>query len=206
MTDVHGDAAQVNGAEADRSARPSPREMLTMACRAGDQRAWSELIKLYTPVVWSVARSFRLRSADCEDVCQLTWMRVVENIEGLREPAKFVSWLVTITRREAIKFIERSRRHVPVGDYAPFDDWPDDTVSVEDTVVDRWQDPRMLEAFRGLSKHHQALLAMLLHEPALSYDEISAALGIPRGSIGPTRNRILRRLRDRVQERPTLVA
>ncbi|GII86772.1 RNA polymerase sigma factor [Sphaerisporangium siamense] len=194
----------MDGAEAWTPGSPSPRELLAAACREGDQRAWGELIKLYTPVVWSVARSFRLRAADCEDVCQLAWLRVVENIDRLREPAKFASWLVTITRREAIKHIERNRRHVPVGDYAPFDDRPDDTVSVEDAVIDRWQDPRTLEAFRGLEKHHQALLAMLMHEPAMSYDEISAALDMPRGSIGPTRNRILRRLRESVRPEPAL--
>lgn len=179
---------------------PSSYEVLAPACRAGDQRAWSELIRLYSPVVWSVARSFRLHGADVEDVCQLTWLRVVENIDQVRQPAKFASWLVTITRREAIKCLERSRRHVPVGDYLPFGHWPDETASVEEIVLDRWEIPRLLEAFRCLDKHHQALLAMLLHEPAMSYDEISAALGIPRGSIGPTRNRLLRRLRDSIRE------
>ncbi|MGC4893664.1 RNA polymerase sigma factor [Micromonospora sp. DT31] len=174
--------------------------LLVVACQAGDQAAWSELISTYSPVAWSVARSFRLRTADCEDVCQATWLRVVENIHQLREPRKLASWLVTIARREAMKQVKQERRQVPIGDNAPFEAWPDDAAAVvEEVIVNRSEDARLRTAFRCLDKQHQALLAMLLREPAMSYDEISVVLGIPRGSIGPTRNRLLRRLRESVQ-------
>ncbi|WBB78430.1 sigma-70 family RNA polymerase sigma factor [Micromonospora sp. WMMD882] len=196
--------AGIRTAEADDTATPetalfSPLALLVAACQAGDQAAWAELIGAYSSVPWSVARSFRLRTADCEDVCQVTWLRVVENIHRLREPEKLASWLVTIARREAMKQLERDRRQVPIGDNSPFDAWPDAAAVVEETILDRSPDVRLMAAFRGLEKQHQALLAMLLREPAMSYDEISAALGIPRGSIGPTRNRLLRRLRESVQ-------
>ena len=41
----------------------------------------------------------------------------------------------------------------------------------------------------------RALLEMLVNQPDCSYDEVSAELGIPVGSIGPTRGRSLQRLR-----------
>lgn len=172
--------------------------LLVAACQTGDQTAWHDLINTYSPVPWSVARSFRLRTPDCEDVCQATWLRVVENIHRLREPAKLTSWLVTIARREAMRQVERERRQVPIGDNGSFDTSPDVAATVEEAILDRSTDARLMAAFRRLDEQHQALLAMLLREPAMSYDEISVALGIPRGSIGPTRNRLLRRLRESV--------
>ncbi|MDG4764523.1 sigma-70 family RNA polymerase sigma factor [Solwaraspora sp. WMMD406] len=180
--------------------------LLVAACQAGDQAAWRELISTYSPVVWSVARSFRLRTTDCEDVCQATWLRVVENLHRLREPGKLAPWLVTIARREAMKQVERERRQVPIGDNSPFDAQPDTAAVVEEIIVNRSADTRLMAAYRSLDKQHQALLAMLLHEPAMSYDEISAALGIPRGSIGPTRNRLLRRLRDSLRPQLALAS
>lgn len=173
--------------------------LLVDACRSGDQAAWRELIRTYCTVPWAVARSFRLRTTDCEDVCQATWLRVVENIHQLRDPAKLTSWLVTIARREAMRHVEQERRQVPIGDNGCFDIAPDVSATVEETILDRSSDVRLMAAFRRLNEQHQALLAMLLREPAMSYDEISAALGIPRGSIGPTRNRLLRRLRESVE-------
>jgi len=172
---------------------------LATACGRGDQRAWHRLIELYGPIVWTVARSFGLSHADSEDACQQTWIRVVEHVDRLREPAKLSSWLVTIARREALDVSRRRRRHIPVGDSQVFASTADTGHTVEDEVVDRLSDPRVAAAFRRLEEGHQALLAMLLQEPALSYDEISAALGIPRGSIGPTRNRLLRRLKQAIE-------
>jgi RNA polymerase sigma factor (sigma-70 family) len=173
-----------------------PTEELVDACRAGDQRAWAELVRICTPLVWTVARSFRLRPADCEDVCQQTWIRVYENIGSLRDSSKVTTWIATTARRESMRLLARADRHVPVGDGSSLDDVADFDATPEEMAVARADDELAASAFRTLPRQHQELLGMLMAEPPMSYDQISDALAMPRGSIGPTRARILRSMRQ----------
>lgn len=171
---------------------------LVTCARAGDPLAWQELIRMFNPLVWTVARSFGLSSADCEDVGQLTWLRVVEHIGSLREPDRVSAWIVTAARREALRHLMRSTKQVPVAD--PITPDVDDGDTPEDVLLADVERSRVGTAVRQLPDEHQALLGMLLQDPAPSYDQISSALGIARGSIGPTRRRILNRLRELLAE------
>ena len=171
---------------------------LVRRCQAGDEQAWAELVHICTPLVWTVARSFGLRPADCEDVSQLTWIRVVQNIGSLREADKVATWIATTARREAIRLIAKADRDVPVGDGSVFDDLADSGGTPEEVALTRADETVAMAAFRLLPPEHQQLLGMLIADRPSSYDEISTALQIPRGSIGPTRARILRSLRDRL--------
>lgn len=171
---------------------------LVACCRTGDSNAWQEMIRLYNPLVWTVARSFGLSAADCEDVCQLTWLRVVEHIGALREPDRVSAWIVTAARREALRHLMKSAKHVPVGD--PITTDVEGGAKPEDALLADAEREQVLTALRQLPAEHQALLAMLVQDPPPSYDEISSSLGIPRGSIGPTRRRILNRLRELLDE------
>ena len=53
--------------------------------------------------------------------------------------------------------------------------------------------------FGSLSESCQSLLRILIGDPAPSYEEVSEALDMPVGSIGPTRGRALERLRQELQ-------
>ncbi|MFD1147264.1 RNA polymerase sigma factor [Saccharothrix hoggarensis] len=171
---------------------------LVACCRTGDPQAWQELIRLFNPLVWTVARSFGLSTADCEDVSQLTWLRVVEHIGSLREPDRVSAWIVTAARREALRHLMKSAKHVPVGD--PITPDVADGAKPEDGLLAAAERTRVFTAIRQLPPEHQALLGLLIQDPPPSYDEISSALGVPRGSIGPTRRRILNRLRELLDE------
>jgi RNA polymerase sigma factor (sigma-70 family) len=169
---------------------------LVDACRAGDQAAWGRLITRYRPIVWTVARSHGLRPADCEDVCQVTWLRVIENIGALNDPARLGAWIVTTARREALKVSGNGVKYHLVDDLSEFTHETGHQATPEETVLNRAEGDLARLAFRHLPAQHQALLGLLLRDPPMSYDAISAALAMPRGSIGPTRNRILRQARD----------
>jgi DNA-directed RNA polymerase specialized sigma24 family protein len=60
------------------------------------------------------------------------------------------------------------------------------------------RDGALWEAFSRLSERCKTLLRMLVAEQEPSYEEISAALEMPVGSVGPTRMRCLDRLQQRV--------
>jgi RNA polymerase sigma factor (sigma-70 family) len=168
---------------------------LVDACRAGDQAAWERLIQRYRAVVWTVARSHGLRPADCEDVCQLTWLRVIENIGSLTTPARLGAWIVTTARREALKVSGNGVKYHLVDDLSDFTPHACHQATPEETVLSRAEGDLARKAVRHLPAQHQALLGLLLRDPPMSYDAISAALAMPRGSIGPTRKRILRQAR-----------
>jgi RNA polymerase sigma factor (sigma-70 family) len=172
-----------------------PTQELVEACRAGDEWAWAELVRACTPLVLAVARSFGLRGADCEDVSQMTWVRVYENIGSLRDAAKVSTWIATTARRESMRLMARTDRQVPVGDGAAFGESVDPAATPEELAIARSDDMLAASAFRLLPRQHQKLLGMLIAEPPMSYDQISDALDIPRGSIGPTRARILHSMR-----------
>lgn len=158
-------------------------------------------VEEFTPLVWSVARSFGLVPEDCADVCQSTWLHAV-TAGRLRDPARLRAWIVTVAKRESIKHLQFATRHVLVPDVES-DSTVVDHRGPEEVVVERADRRRVRAAVLRLPRRDRELLRMLVADPAPSYDEISRALRLPRGSIGPTRRRALERLRELLEEDTT---
>lgn len=168
---------------------------------AGDQSAWVRIVDRYAPLVWSVARSFRLSSADAADVHQATWLRLVEQLESIRDPERLGAWLATTARREALALLRRASRDLPTGDMhllEPRLESSDPDQSPDSQLLRRERDEDLWEAIGKLPGNCRNLLRLLLIDPPPSYAEVSAALDIPVGSIGPTRARCLEHLRRSV--------
>lgn len=177
-----------------------PQEAVVLQCRQrGAEGAWESVVEEFTPLVWSVAKSFGLLPDDCADICQSTWAHAVTSIDRIRQPSRFRTWIVTVAKRESIKLRQFSARHVLVADVEG------GVIGVEDrgpeeVAVERADHLRVRAAMLRLPSLHRELLWMLISDPAPSYDEISRELHIPRGSIGPTRRRALRRMRELLEE------
>ncbi|GAA0459393.1 RNA polymerase sigma factor [Paractinoplanes deccanensis] len=169
---------------------------LVAGCAAGDELAWQRLVRQFTPLVWTVARSHRLSDADCQDVYQLTFLKLIRRIGQLRSPDRLGSWITTTARRESLKHIERNRRYWPVGDSVMLDRPAPAEDRTDDLALRRVGNARVLDAFRRLPERDRRLLGLLMADSAPTYDEVGRALRIPRGSIGPLRQRALARLRD----------
>lgn len=159
----------------------------------GDQRAWAELVDQHTRLLYAVARSFRLDTADANDVVQTTWLRLVEHLDRIEDPSRLVGWLVTTARREAMRVLRRAGRERPAGEDAVLDR-ADPGIPVDAALLLGERDQALWQAYQGLSAKCQQLLRVAVYEPQ-AYDEISEALGMPMGSIGPTRRRCLTQLR-----------
>jgi RNA polymerase sigma factor (sigma-70 family) len=162
----------------------------------GDHGAWNALIDEFGAVVWAATRAHRLNEADAADVFQTTWMRLVEHVDRIHDPASVGAWLATTARRQCLGVIRRAARLVPLGDDLP--DVPSDAPNAGELLVSRQDAAVIRAALAQLSPRDRMLLRMLATEPAPSYDEIGAALGMAIGSIGPTRARALERLRREV--------
>ena len=168
---------------------------LVAAAAAGDSAAWDALVSQYSGLLWSIARGFRLSSADAGDAVQTTWLRLVENLDRIEDPAKLPGWLATTVRRECIRLLKRGGRERLSAD----DDLPDlaDPADPLDThLLTEERDAALWVAFGRLPERCRVLLRALMVSPPSSYAEISAALGLPIGGIGPTRGRCLDQLRQ----------
>lgn len=173
---------------------------LVAAAAAGDQAAWEALVDRYNGLLWAVARGYRLSTADAAEVVQTSWLRLVENLDRLREPERVGAWLCTTTRRECFRALRRNGSQIPAAELDPADDpvvGGDPTP--EHTVLDADRDRQLWAAVDRLSDRCRRLLRLLMAPVAPSYEEVSATLDMPIGSIGPTRARCLQRLRQDVE-------
>lgn len=166
---------------------------LVARARQGDQPAWDQLVERYAPLVWGVCRRHGLAGADVEDVGACVWLRLVERLETIREPAALPGWLATTARRECLQLLRTKHRQVPV----EHDEW---MVAATDPTADDWllaqeRHIALRLAFTTLSPRCQQLLSMLFADPPARYAEVSAAMGMPVGAIGPSRQRCLDQLR-----------
>ena len=169
---------------------------LVAAAQSGDSAAWSALVDRYAPLVWNVCRRHRLSQADAADVSQTVWLRLVERLDAVRDPEALAGWLVTTTRREALRALTAARRQVPAGAEGELDIADDVDLTAPDRGLLRLErQEAVLAALAELPDPLRQLLLMLVADPPKPYSEISETLGIPIGSIGPTRMRGLERLR-----------
>jgi RNA polymerase sigma factor (sigma-70 family) len=140
-----------------------------------------------------VVRQHRLNRSEQEDVAQQTWLCLFQHIESVRDPVALGAWLATVARRECLRALALSQREVLVDASVA----PDrvDPASPSDAVELSERRSALHAAVAALPAHERLLIETLLAKSELTYDELSRALGIPRGSIGPTRGRGIARLR-----------
>jgi RNA polymerase sigma factor (sigma-70 family) len=176
---------------------------LVVRARHGDRSAWDALVERYSPLIWSICHRWQLDRTDAEDVGQAVWLRLVEQLDRLRDPAALPGWLVTTTQRECCR-AQRSRYRLGAGEQMQdTESLPDErTATAEDELLMAERYAALREAFMELPPKCQQLLALLITEPPTSYAEISAKLGIAVGSIGPYRRRCL----DRMRSHPAIAA
>ena len=169
---------------------------LVNAAAAGDERAWNSLIEGFAPMIWSIALAHRLREADAADVAQATWLALLEHLGRLRDPSRVGAWLATTARHECLRVLRGRERCVPYGDDCPEHESGD--AGPGDMLLLSERDAALWRSFAQLRPSDQALLRLLMIHPRPAYEEISAALDMPIGSIGPTRQRALARLREQL--------
>ena len=165
---------------------------IVSAAARGDQAAWNQLVERYSSLLWAVARAHRLSTGDAADVVQTSWLRLVEHLPKIRNPERIGPWLATTARRESLLALRRSARCQPTDE---IDLRADPGLDVDARLLRDERDAALRTAFERLPVRDQALLRLLTTDPAPSYEEISAALDMPVGSIGPTRGRAVERLR-----------
>lgn len=180
-----------------RAAAEDPGE-LVRRIRAEDSSAWRELVDLYEPLLRRLTRQYRLSGQDADDAVQFTWLRCLEHIGQLAHDDRIGAWLATICRRECLRLATRGRREVPLGEQAVtrlIDSGHEDgDPGVE--MARRDEHARLSRAITALPERQRSVLLELVRREGQSYLDLSQRLGLPVGSIGPTWQRALARLRQ----------
>jgi len=171
--------------------------MLVARARDGDQHAWNEIVDRYAPLVWSICQRYGLSRDDTNDIGQTVWLLLVEQLGTITQPAALRGWLAATTHHECMRAARgKGRRysHSPYTDetQVPLQRQPP---TLEEEIIEAELGVALRAALAELPDFCRRLLSLLLHDPPLSYQEISDLLPIAVGSIGPQRTRCLNQVR-----------
>jgi len=169
---------------------------LLRAADAGDRAAWDELVARFSGLLWATARGHRLSDSDAADVVQTTWLRLLENLGRIEDPERLPGWLATTVRRECLAVLRKGKREHAFGDDDAVAAIPDQRSSLDSALLVDERDALLWQLVDRLPDRCRSLLRVLMADPPPAYADVSAALGMPVGSIGPTRARCLSHLRD----------
>ncbi len=166
---------------------------LVRAARDRQPGAWYELVSRYEGLVRGVVGSYRLQEADAADAVQNTWLRAFQRLDTLRDVNSLGGWLTTVARRECLALLARSRREAPaeIGEAHLVGGEP----GPEGVVLAEEARRAVARAVSELPVKRRELVRVLFSTNRPNYAEVSRLLGLPVGSIGPTRQRTLRTLR-----------
>jgi RNA polymerase sigma factor (sigma-70 family) len=193
---IHGSAPSAT--TDNTTSAPQAAELLRHAAN-GDPRAWEEILRRYSNLVVAKVRAFRLQDADAHDAIQTTWLRLAENLHRIQYPERLAGWLATTAARECLHILNRAKRTPPLTD-TTIDHRADPAPNPEQRVIDAHTTQTLRTLIAELPTRRRRLLRALFTDQPSSYAELSRATGIPLGSIGPTRNRALHQLRQKLQE------
>lgn len=169
---------------------------LFAAYRDGEEARMAELVRILTPILWHTVRSVRLDPATAEDVLQSVWLTLVRKADTISEPQAVLQWMVVTTKREAWRVAKAASRVRPEDlESAVGQDQTPSAESVEDEVVTADSSNRLWRHVQKLPARCQALLRVIAFADRPDYAELARSLGMPQGSIGPTRGRCLAKLR-----------
>lgn len=173
---------------------------LVLACRRGDQLAWEKLVRRYQRLIYAIPRRAGLSDDEASEIFQDVFTTLFEKLNDIEEPDRLQAWLVTTTRRRSLRTLSQRPRRASLDD--------DETDSAQEVQALRDESPLPDEQLLTLEEQHQirtavsqlddrckTLVELLFYqlEPP-SYAEVAEVLGVPEGSIGPTRARCLAKL------------
>ena len=162
------------------------------AYRSGDRERLSELVDLVSPVLWNAARSQGAQPGTCEDAVQTAFLQLVDRAESIKEPAAVLGWLVVVVKREVWRLSRGARREFGVEEVP---EAPSQQLDPEAQSILSERQRVLWSHISSLTPRCQELLRVIAFADRPDYAAIAESLGIPVGSIGPTRGRCLQKLR-----------
>jgi RNA polymerase sigma factor (sigma-70 family) len=173
--------------------------LLVRLAASGDKQAWECLVDQYSKLIWSITAEYRLLESDAADVAQTTWLRLLQHIDRIEHPDRVGSWLAATARNECLRSLAARKRVVLGHDDVELDSAVAHGPEIDERLLADERAQVVRDALSRLPRRWQRLLEMLMADPPVPYADISDELGLPVGSIGPTRGRCLAQLRVLLQ-------
>jgi RNA polymerase sigma factor (sigma-70 family) len=170
--------------------------------RDGDHAKMADLVHILTPILWHTARSSRLDAASAEDVLQTVWLTLVRKSDTIAEPLALLQWMVVSTKREAWR-VAKNQVRFKTDDLESTPVAANNGASIEDAILRDDSDSRLWRHIAALPERCRTLLRVIAFADRPDYAELARALGMPQGSIGPTRGRCLAKLRIALAQDPS---
>lgn len=183
--------------------QPTNQELMER-CRHGDATAWQRLVQRYARLVHSVPVRYGLTPSEVDDIGQEVFMALAQQLHQILDPESLPAWLLTTARRASWRALQRRKQEQPLSAIDLSEAHAQEslkpignTAPSMQQLLQGWQQQEALnQGFTMLGERCRQLLTMIFLDPGEpSYEEISSQLTIPKGSIGPTRNRCLQQLR-----------
>jgi RNA polymerase sigma factor (sigma-70 family) len=188
-------------------AEPVPETLASRAAqlfagfRDGDETKMADLVALLTPILWHTVRAQRLDREAAEDVLQTTWLALVRSSPTIADAQAVLQWLIVTARREAWRVVKKSDRVEPK-DFEPDDFRTPQRELPEQVMLQTDSDSRLWQHVSQLPDKCRELLRVIAFADRPDYAAIASSLGMPVGSIGPTRGRCLAKLRLQLANDP----
>lgn len=175
---------------------------LVSRCLRGEAAAWAVLVRRYQRLVYAIALRMGFDDHAAADVFQTVFARLVKHMPSIENPNLLHAWIVTTAKREALLQRQRAERTVSMtlpddGDEHVPADWdvPDDALLPDEALAELQQQNQVRNAVDRLDERCRSLLLMLFGDDDIPYADVARSLGVPVGSLGPTRARCLEKLR-----------
>jgi RNA polymerase sigma factor (sigma-70 family) len=176
-------------------------QALVARCRRGEAAAWQTLVQRYQRLVYAIVRRIGLDEHAAADVFQTVFARLIQHLPRIEDPQRLQAWIVTTAKREALLARRHGQRTLSMtssGDAQDDTDWDvaDEAPLPEEALSALQQQNQVRVALDRLDERCRELLLMLFGDgEEIPYTEVAGRLGLPVGSIGPTRSRCLDKLR-----------
>lgn len=172
------------------------REVVDRASR-GEEGAWKIIVMRFSGLIRRIARAYGLCHSDISDISQIVWMRAFENIAKVRDPRHLGTWIAVVTERECMHLVRKTSNEQLISDHEELDR-ADDAPALDHRIITREQEEAVRQAINSLPSKGRLLMLLLIAGEKPEYEAVAQKLNMPVGSIGPTRQRCLRLLRENV--------
>jgi RNA polymerase sigma factor (sigma-70 family) len=197
----HAEGDTMDPELARRKARAQRLGALLVRAQVGDRDCLHEIVTELNPLLWNVTRAQGLGCADAEDVVQTVWLSLVSGLATIRTPEALISWLVTAAKRESWR-VRKARERTPTVNSDEIPETVDPDEPVEERVLAKERRQMVRDALTMLSPRCTELLRVLAFSDHADYATVARVLGMPLGSIGPSRGRCLAKLRTALVNDP----
>jgi RNA polymerase sigma factor (sigma-70 family) len=170
-----------------------------------DEEAWEEIVGRYQPLINAISRRHRLAPDDANDLSQYVWMQLLDHIHKLREPRALRGWIAATATHRCYEILRNYKRSVSmdplmIGRFELVEATARKTngegpLGVDDDLLRAEERRAIRQGLAELTENQQELLILLVADPPVPYCEISRRMRLPIGSIGPTRARLLKKLK-----------